>query len=156
MDVSALLAQYLAVKAQINYDQLEDTKWANLHRTMSAQLSKQTTAEGAWESSSDALYNDSTAGSSNGFSKAWKAGSVNIAQGAHISGEQLTKSAEAYASAKVPKYDPAKLEEYEQLDTDYDMMQTMYDSLLDQLNSQADSLKSTLGTAAKDTGTLDQ
>ena len=39
-DTSALLAQYLSVKSQINYYQLEETKWANLHENMAAKLSR--------------------------------------------------------------------------------------------------------------------
>ena len=41
-DVSALLAQYLSVKSQVNYNQLQSTKWAGLHEAMSAKLSRQT------------------------------------------------------------------------------------------------------------------
>lgn len=151
MDVSALLAQYLSVKSQINYYQLEETKWTNLHENMASKLSRQTSAEGKWESSSDAAeeacFDDS---------KEVKLGNqVLKAKSASKSSAQAQKIAISYANSKVPQYDPEKLEEYAALDIEYDMMQSTYDTLLDELNAQAESLKSQLGNATKDTGMLD-
>ena len=147
-DTSALLAQYLSVKSQIGYYQLEETKWANLHENMAAKLSRQTTAEGKWESSSDAA--EEACSDKDKEIKGFKS-----------KGEEITKSKEvqriaiSYANSKVPQYDPTKLEEYAALDIEYDMMQSTYDTLLDELNAQAESLKTQLGNAAKDTGMLD-
>ncbi len=155
MDVSALLAQYLSVKSQINYDQLQQTRWTGLHKSMTAQLSRQTTAEGKWESSSSALSDGATAGDKNTPDKDYKAGGkVFAAKGTPVQGN-IEKVASSYASAAVKNYDPEKLEEYTQLDTQYDMMQNMYETLLDELNAQSDSLKSAVGNAAKDTGTIE-
>ena len=150
-DTSALLAQYLSVKSQIGYYQLEETKWANLHENMAAKLSRQTTAEGKWESSSDAAEE-----ACNDDSKEVKLGNkVLKAKGDTKSSKDIQKIAISYANSKVPQYDPTKLEEYAALDIEYDMMQSTYDTLLDELNAQADSLKTQLGNAAKDTGILD-
>ena len=151
-DVSALLAQYLSVKAQIGYYQLEETKWANLHENMSAKLSRQTSAEGKWESSSDAAEEACPE-----TDKEIKAkGTVLKAKTTKIeSTKKQQEIATSYANLKVPQYDPTKLEEYAALDIEYDMMQSTYDTLLEELNAQAESLKSQLGNAAKDTGMLD-
>lgn len=150
-DTSALLAQYLSVKSQINYYQLEETKWANLHENMAAKLSRQTSAEGKWESSSDsaeeACFDDSK--------EVKIQNNVRKPKSTTISSASAQKIAISYANWKVPQYDPTKLEEYAALDIEYDMMQSTYDTLLDELNAQAESLKTQLGNAAKDTGILD-
>ena len=147
-DTSALLAQYLSVKSQIGYYQLEETKWANLHENMAAKLSRQTTAEGKWESSSDAA--EEACSDKDKENKGFKAKGEEI-----TNSKQVQKIAISYANSKVPQYDPTKLEEYAALDIEYDMMQSTYDTLLDELNAQAESLKTQLGNAAKDTGMLD-
>ena len=147
-DTSALLAQYLSVKSQIGYYQLEETKWANLHENMAAKLSRQTTAEGKWESSSDAA--EEACSDKDKEIKGFKAKGEEI-----TNSKQVQKIAISYANSKVPQYDPTKLEEYAALDIEYDMMQSTYDTLLDELNAQAESLKTQLGNAAKDTGMLD-
>lgn len=153
-DVSALLAQYLSVKSQIGIYQLEQTKWANLHENMSAKLSKQTSAEGKWESSSDAAEEACT-----DSTKEIKAKGTVLkpkGEGTEInSTKQQQNIATSYANLKVPQYDPTKLEEYSELDIEYDMMQSTYETLLEQLNAQAETLKSTLSEATKDTGMLD-
>ena len=151
-DVSALLAQYLSVKSQVSYYQLQETKWAGLHESMSAKLSKQTNAETKWESSSgaaeDACFDES---------KDVKAkGTTLKAKDTSLSSARAQKVAVSYANLMVPTYDPEKLEEYAELDMQYDLMQSTYDTLLEQLNAQAESLKTTLGNATKDTGMLDQ
>lgn len=147
-DTSALLAQYLSVKSQIGYYQLEETKWANLHENMAAKLSRQTSAEGKWESSSDAA--EEACSDKDKEIKGFKAKGEEI-----TNSKQVQKIAISYANSKVPQYDPTKLEEYAALDIEYDMMQSTYDTLLDELNAQAESLKTQLGNAAKDTGMLD-
>ena len=148
MDVSALLAQYLSVKEQINYYQLEETKWANLHENMAQKLSRQTSAAGKWESSSDAA--EEACGDESKEVKGFKSKGVEI-----TNSKQVQRIAISYANSKVPQYDPEKLDEYAALDINYDMMQSTYDTLLDELNAQAESLKTQLGNAAKDTGMLD-
>ena len=154
--VSALLAQYLSVKAQIGTYQLEATKWANLHENMSAKLSRQTSAEGSWESSSMS-YEDNYGDTSKEIKI--KGGTVvkpKSSKQASIKEYKLENGGAAYyASIMVPHYDPNKLEEYAELDIEYDMMQSTYDTLLEQLNAQAETLKSTLSEATKDTGMLE-
>lgn len=152
-DVSALLAQYLSVKSQINYYQLEETKWAGLHEQMAAKLSKQTKAEEKWNSASgtaeDACYDES---------KELKVKATPLkSKGVEIKNAvQVQRIATSYANLVASNYDPLKLEEYAELDMEYDLMQTTYETLLDELNAQAEQLKSQLGNATKDTGMLDQ
>lgn len=147
-DTSALLAQYLSVKSQIGYYQLEETKWANLHENMAAKLSRQTSAEGKWESSSDAA--EEACSDKDKEVKGFKSKGYEI-----TNSKEVQRIAVSYANSKVPQYSPEKLEEYAALDINYDMMQSTYDTLLDELNAQAESLKTQLGNAAKDTGMLD-
>ena len=147
-DVSALLAQYLSVKSQISYNQLQQTKWADLHESMSAKLSRQTKAEEQWTDAYDTCEDKVL----NGEEVKYKGTTINY------SGSTVDSASKAYkyAELKVPNYDPEKLDEYAELDMQYDLMQSTYDTLLEELNAQAESLKTTLGNATKDTGMLDQ
>lgn len=148
-DVSALLAQYLSVKSQVSYNQLQSTLWADKHSAMSAKLSKQTKAEEQWISASDNVID-------NNGQKDIKVGSqLFCSKDREFGSAQLEANAIKYADLKVPEYDPTKLEEYAELDMQYDLMQSTYDTLLEQLQSQEESLKTTLGNATKDTGMLD-
>lgn len=149
-DVSALLAQYLSVKSQVSYNQLQSTKWADLHEAMSAKLSRQTKAEDQWISASDVIVD------SQGQKEIKdKNGKLICSNQSDKTIEPVETNAIAYANWKVPEYDPEKLDEYAELDMQYDLMQTTYETLLEQLNTQAESLKTTLGNATKDTGMLD-
>ncbi len=148
-DVSALLAQYLSVKAQVSYNQLQSTRWSELHSAMSAKLSRQTKAEEQWNDAYDAVVDGQ------GDKKITGKNGETISYDNDTKVSNVEEKAIEYANWKVPSYDPEKLDEYAELDMQYDMMQTTYDTLLEQLNAQAESLKSTLGTAAKDTGMLD-
>ena len=152
-DVSALLAQYLSVKSQISYNQLQQTKWADLHESMSAKLSTQTKAEEQWQEAYDTAEEKAL----NGEEVKKPGGGILLAKSEKgVSGSKAQKIAYEYAELKVPNYDPEKLDEYAELDMQYDLMQSTYDTLLDELNAQAESLKTTLGNATKDTGMLDQ
>ncbi len=146
-DVSALLAQYLSVKSQVSYNQLQSTLWADKHEAMSAKLSKQTKAEEQWCDASDTCEDKVL----NGEEVKYKGQTINT-KGCSTG---ASSKAYKYAELKVPNYDPDKLEEYAELDMQYDLMQTTYDTLLEQLQSQEESLKTTLGNATKDTGMLD-
>ena len=146
-DVSALLAQYLSVKSQISYNQLQQTKWTDLHESMSAKLSKQTKAE---EQSQEA-YDTCEDKVLNGEEVTYKGTPINRSGQTTDSANKAYK----YAELKVPNYDPEKLDEYAELDMQYDLMQTTYDTLLEELNAQSESLKTTLGNATKDTGMLE-
>lgn len=151
-DVSALLAQYLSVKAQVSYNQLQSTKWADLHSSMSAKLSRQTKAEEQWNDA----YDTAEEKAQNGEEVRRPGGGILLAKNERgANGNKAAQVAYEYAELKVPEYDPEKLDEYAELDMQYDTMQTTYDTLLEQLNAQAESLKTTLGNATKDTGMLD-
>ena len=151
-DVSALLAQYLSVKSQIGIYQLESTKWANLHENMSAKLSRQTSAEEKWESSSDAA--EEACGATDKEIKV--KGKTILGKPHPVQDANATQIyATSYANLSVPQYNPDKLEEYAELDIEYDMMQSTYETLLEQLNAQAETLKSQLSESTKDTGMLD-
>lgn len=151
-DVSALLAQYLSVKSQVSYNQLQSTLWADKHEAMSAKLSQQTKAEEQWTEAYDTAEEKAL----NGEEVKKPGGGTLLPKNDNgVSGSKATQIAYQYAELKVPNYDPDKLEEYAELDMQYDLMQTTYSTLLEQLEGQAESLKTTLGNATKDTGMLD-
>lgn len=149
MAVAGLLAQYMAVKNQLSYCQLQDTRWNDLATAMSKKLSQQENYQSKWDDSSAAFYDswDDT--------KEFKAnGTVfqNSSGGGHKYSRELACS--LYANAKVPKFDPDLLDEYTELDMEYSTMVNMYDTLQDELQAQADGLKETIGTEAQDTHML--
>lgn len=149
MAVSGLLAQYLAVKNQLNYNHQQQIRWNNMATAMSKKLSSQTSLEEKWQSSSEALYD------SWGESKAFNAGGT-VFQDSNGGGHQYSKAlaASLYANAKVPKFDSDLLEEYTELDMEYSTMQSMYDTLCTELEAQEGALKEQLGTEAQDTHLL--
>lgn len=149
MAVAGLLAQYMAVKNQLSYCQLQDTRWNDLATAMSKKLSQQENYQSKWDDSSAALYDswDDT--------KEFKAGGTvfqNSSGGGHKYSRELACS--LYANAKVPKFDPDLLDEYTELDMEYSTMVNMYDTIQDELQAQADGLKETIGTEAQDTHML--
>lgn len=149
MAVSGLLAQYLAVKNQLNYVQLQQTRWNNMATAMSKKLSSQESLEEKWDNSSGNCYD------SWGQSKAFVAKGTtfqNSAGGGHQYSQALAAS--LYANAAVPKFDSELLEEYTELDMEYTTMQNMYDTLCTELEAQESSLKEQLGTEAQDTHLL--
>lgn len=149
MAVSGLLAQYLAVKSQLNYNQLQQTRWNNMATAMSKKLSSQENLEEKWQSSSEACYD------SWGQSKAFVAKGTTFQDsvgGGHKYSQALAAS--LFAVAAVPKFDSDLLEEYTQLDMEYSTMQAMYDTLCEELEAQESSLKEQLGTEAQDTHLL--
>ena len=148
MNTQAILAQYESVIAQRNQAEWESTHWANLHENMAQKLSRQTSAAGKWESSSDAA--EEACGDESKEVKGFKSKGVEI-----TNSKQVQRIAISYANSKVPQYSPEKLDEYAALDINYDMMQATYDTLIQELDAQAETLKSQLGNATKDTGMLD-
>ncbi len=153
MAVSGLLAQYLAVKNQLNYNHLQQTRWKNMATAMSKKLSTQTSAEEKWQSSSEAAYDGYHDGSKNlsaGGQKYLEDGNP-VGAGAHLNREQL---ASKYADAAVPKFDSDLLEEYTELDMEYDTMQNMYNTLCEELEAQESVLREQLGTEAQNTHLL--
>lgn len=154
MAVAGLLAQYLSVKSQLSYNQLQETRWNDLATAMSKKLSNQENYQSKWDDSSGKLYD------------AWGENSTFVAGGTtfYDGGVDAQKSgnkygskalvASLYADAKVPKYDPDKLDEYTDLDMEYETMQNMYDTLCTELEAQAESLKEQIGTEAQDTHML--
>lgn len=153
MAVSGLLAQYLAVKNQLNYNQLQQTRWNNMATAMSKKLSSQTSAEEKWESSSAAAYEDYK------HTKEFRANGETFQNKdgflvGKYSGYNREDFAKAYADAKVPKFDSELLEEYTELDMEYSTMQSMYDTLCTELEAQEGALKERLGTEAQDTHLL--
>lgn len=146
-NVSALLAQYLSVKSQISYNQLQSTRWSDLQSSMASKLSSQQSAESKWLESYDKAEEKVLNG-----------------EEVKAKGQVLNKSGKSadsdtiaykYAEIMVPEYDPDKLEEYAELDMQYSLMQSTYDTLLEQLEAQGESLKTTLSNGAKDTGMLE-
>ena len=153
MAVSGLLAQYLAVKNQLNYNHQQQVRWNNMATAMSKKLSQQTSLEEKWQSSSEACYD------SWGESKAFKADgtvfqSSNGVAGPGYGDNNKALAASKYADAAVPKFDSDLLEEYTELDMEYSTMQSMYDTLCTELEAQEGALKEQLGTEAQDTHLL--
>ena len=150
MAVSGLLAQYMAVKNQLNYNQLQQTRWNNMATAMSKKLSSQESLEEKWQSSSEACYD------SWDQSKAFVAKGTTFQDsvGNHPSSYTRTLAASLYADAAVPKFDSDLLEEYTDLDMEYSTMQSMYDTLCTELEAQEQALKDKLGTEAQDTHLL--
>lgn len=150
MAVSGLLAQYLAVKNQLNYNQLQQTRWNNMATAMSKKLSTQTSLEEKWQSSSETCYD------SWGQTKEFKAKGTVFQDGSGVNkcGYSRELAASLFANAAVPKFDSELLEEYTELDMEYSTMQSMYDTLCTELEAQEGSLKEQLGTEAQDTHLL--
>ncbi len=153
MAVAGLLAQYMSIKSQLSYVQLQDTRWNNMATAMSKKLSEMEKYEEKWESQSETASENYVSDE-----KSVTLDGQTIKQkgmkgaGACISGWQLDvdQFAEKYASAKVKKFDPDKLEEYTDLDMEYSAMVAMYDTLLEELKAQADGTKQQLSTEAQD------
>ena len=146
-NVSALLAQYLSVKSQISYNQLQSTRWSDLQSSMASKLSRQQQAESKWVESYDKAEEK--------IQKREKVEAKNKVINESGETDGVEKKAYEYAELMVPEYDPDKLEEYADLDMQYSLMQSTYDTLLEQLQAQGDSLKTTLSNGAKDTGMLE-
>lgn len=151
MAVSGLLAQYLAVKNQLNYVHSQQTRWNNLAAAMTKKLSSQETLEQKWESSSEAASADF------GSTKEFKAQGEVLQNNAGVlcnsavgCGNDKVKFAELYASKAVPKFDSELLEEYTDLDMEYSTMQSMYDTLCTELEAQEGALKEQVGKEAQD------
>lgn len=150
MAVSGLLAQYMAVKNQLNYNQAQQTRWNNMATAMSKKLSSQESLEEKWQSSSETCYD------SWGQTKEFQAkGTVfQDKEGNNVCHQSRSIAASLYADAAVPKFDSDLLEEYTDLDMEYSTMQSMYDTLCTELEAQEQSLKDRLGTEAQDTHLL--
>ena len=158
MAVAGLLAQYMSINSQLSYVELQDTRWNNLATAMSKKLSEQQKLEEKWE------------GSSSSGSEAWEEEGKSLVLGGETikssgakgsracrgtwNGYNQGRFAQVFASKKVPKYDPDKLEEYADLDMEYSTMVAMYDTLKEELTAQRDGLKDTLSTEAQDTHLL--
>lgn len=153
MAVTGLLAQYLAVKNQLSYYELQDTRWNDLATAMSKKLSEQENYQEKWDDASMSMYEgytDTTQFKAGGTTFQDKSGSL---QGT-FRNLPRTQIATLYASAKVPKFNAELLEEYSDLDIEYSTMVSMYDTLIEELQAQADGLKDKVGTEAQDTHIL--
>ena len=139
-NTAALLGNLLNTNADINYYTQQSIFWNAKYEANSAKLEKQTQYESKWESAYD-LAIDNT--------KTYSAGNVTVTEG--NKNEML---ADAYAHAKVSKYDEELSLELADLDIEYDTMKTMYDTMLEELRTQKDAEKNSVSTAAQDTGLL--
>lgn len=149
MATAGLLSQYMYLVNQKTYAESELVKWENWASNASSMLSKQESYGEKWEDSSCAIYDDW------GESKYYTAGGETFYQPKLSASTKYREvSCSLYANAKVPKYDPEKLEEYTDMDMEYDTMVSMYDTLVTELESQAESVKEQLGTNASETGLI--
>ena len=139
-NTAALLGNLLNTNADINYYTQQSVFWNAKYEANSAKLEKQVKYEEKWESAFDSAIDNT---------KELSAGNVKVGQG--NKNEML---ADAYAHAKVSKYNEELSLELADLDIEYDSMKTMYDSMLEQLRAQKESEKTATSTAAQDTGLL--
>ncbi len=139
-NTAALLGNLLNTNADINYYTQQSIFWNAKYEANSAKLEKQTQYETKWESAFDSAIDNT---------KELSAGNVKVGKG--NKNEML---ADAYAHAKVSKYNEELSLELADLDIEYDSMKTMYDSMLEQLRAQKESEKTATSTAAQDTGLL--
>ena len=139
-NTAALLGNYLNTNADINYYTQQSIFWNAKYEANSAKLEKQTQYETKWESAFDSAIDNT---------KELSAGNVKVGKG--NKNEML---ADAYAHAKVSKYNEELSLELADLDIEYDSMKTRYDSMLEQLRAQKESEKTATSTAAQDTGLL--
>lgn len=167
MAVAGLLAQYMSIKAQISYVELQDTRWNNLATDMSKKVSEQSKLEDKYEEQydkADSAFDAMNSGDPEELSGA-KTGKVikkdgdkaNVVKG-DFKSLIRNKAAfcEKFAHENVPKFDRGKLDEYTDLDMEYSTMVAMYDTLLEELNTQAESTKNQLSTESQDNHMLGQ
>ena len=154
MAVAGLLAQYLAIKAQISEYEVQNTRWNDLATAMAKKLSGQENLQTKWDSASgtiDEKWHAESGGDLSYGEDTFMIGGSGYGKYSRCDKEEIARS---YANRKVPNYDPDKLEEYTALDIEYSTMTSMYETLLDELNAEADGLKEKLGTEAQDTHQL--
>ena len=163
MAVAGLLAQYMSVKNQLTYGEQQKTRWDNLATAMTKKLSEQEKGEEKWNSqydSADSACNDTTELKLNGNIVLQKKDDTHptfarrVVKGMGLSTAGQAQFASSFASKKVPKYDPALLEEYTDLDMEYETMAAMYETLVTELEAQRDGLKERVSTDAQDTHIL--
>ena len=164
MAVAGLLAQYMSIKAQISYVELQDTRWNDLATSMSKKVSEQTTLEDKWNDA----YDDAEEACNDDKELKLKGTRILKKKSDVKNGERLasrqesgwvleqSKFCEKFANQKVPKFNREKLDEYTDLDMEYSTMVAMYDTLLEELNTQAESTKSQLSTESQDNHMLGQ
>lgn len=139
-NTAALLGNLLATNADINYYTQQSIYWNAKYEANSAKLEEQVKYEEKWQDAfEDAIDN----------TKSLSAGGITVAEGNR--NEQI---ADAYAHAKVAKYDEELSLELADLDIEYDTMKSMYDVMLEELRAQQESEKTATSTAAQDTGLL--
>ena len=139
-NTAALLGNLLNTNADINYYTQQSIFWNAKYEANSAKLEKQVKYETKWESAFDSAIDNTSE---------MHAGNVKVGKG--NKNEML---ADAYAHAKVSKYNEELSLELADLDIEYDSMKTMYDTMLEELRAQKESEKSATSTAAQDTGLL--
>ncbi len=139
-NTAALLGNLLATNSDINYYTQQSIYWNAKYEANSAKLEEQVKYEEKWQDAfEDAIDN----------TKSLSAGGITVAEGNR--NEQI---ADAYAHAKVAKYDEELSLELADLDIEYDTMKSMYDVMLEELRAQQESEKTATSTAAQDTGLL--
>ena len=137
-NTAALLGNLLCTNADINYYTQQSIFWNAKYEANEAKLSEQVKFEEKWEKAFDSAIDNT---------KAITAGGVTV-----NAGNKCEALADAYAHAKVKKYNEELSLELADLDIEYDTMKCMYDTLLETLRAQQESEKTAVSTAAQDTG----
>jgi len=149
MAVAGLLAQYLAIKNQISYYEVQNTRWNDLSTAMAKKVSGQENLQSKWDSASGTVE-DKWSDENGNVSYQGETFLLKGSPTGKLLRATKEEVARSYADRKVPNYDPDLLEEYTALDMEYSTMTSMYETLLDELQAQADGLKEQLGTEAQD------
>ena len=134
---SALLGNLLNTNADINYYTQQSIFWNAKYEANMAKLEEQVKYEEKWQNAFDSAIDNT---------KQLTAGGVTVAEG-----NKCESLADAYAHAKVAKYNEELSLELADLDIEYDTMKTMYDTLLEELRAKQESEKTATSTAAQDT-----
>ena len=139
-NTAALLGTLLCTNADINYYTQQSIYWNQKYEANMAKLEEQVKYHEKWEDAFDSAIDNT---------KALTAGNVTVNQG-----NKCEQIADAYAHAKVEKYNEELSLELADLDIEYDTMKCMYDTLLQELRAKQESEKSATSDAASDTGLL--
>ena len=144
MSSAAQLGNLLNVQADLNYYTMQLNYWSAKYEANSEKLQEQVKAEEKWDSAFESAHDNTRE------LKASSGGQTIVVKENNTS----DAIADAYADAKVSKYDEELSLQLAELDIEYDTMKTMYEALVTQLQAEKDADKQSTATAAQDTHLL--
>lgn len=140
MSTNASLGNLLDVTASYNYYVMQQNYWAAKYEANSEKLQKQVGYEEKWESAYDKAME--------GNSECKVGGTVYVNKD---QGSVSEEAAEAFANAKVSKYDQDLSIELAELDIEYDTQKQMYETLTAELKAQQEAAKPQVAQSAQET-----